>query len=290
MGWKPRVLEKWDQQGIGDNDTLKIITLPKAIIGNIVLTLFGTGGSGTPALDTDPTMIKRVKLKTDKGYVEDVTGTHLRTIARKICGTIPTVTNATGAHTELNVPLYAGRKPRDKKLMYDLRNDSIRQLEIEFGTLIATTAFATTTVKLTITIDEWVGALPAGYKGFIGYREVEDKATGTGKAIFELLKGEKVPCFLIEVATITTVRQVTLTDDKGSFVWARENWRDIMNRDNWESDKATAETTFAVWSFYDDDENLCDVPNLKKVSEPLLTIERGATTTVTSLVQGSLIT
>lgn len=289
MGWKPQVLEKWDQQGVGDSETLKIITLPKAIIANILIVLFGTGGSGTVALDTDPTMITRIKLKTDKGYVLDMTGTQARAIARKICGTIPTVTEATGAHSELDVPIYAGRKPRDKKLMFDLRNDSVRQLEISFGTLIATTAFATTTVKLTINIVEWVGALPAGYKGFIGYREVEDKATGTGKAIFELLKGEKVACFLIEVATITTVRQVTLTDDKGSFVWAKENWRDIMNRDNWESDKETAETTWAVWSFYDEDEDLCDIPDLNKVSEPLLTIERGATTTVTGLVQGSLI-
>jgi len=112
MGWKPRVLEKFDQHGIGDSETSHIITLPKAIIGNIVLTLFGTGGSGTPALDTDPTMIKRVKLKTDKGYVEDVTGTHLRTIARKICGTIPTVTNATGAHRIERASICGKETPR----------------------------------------------------------------------------------------------------------------------------------------------------------------------------------
>ncbi len=288
MGWKRQVLAKWDQQGLADGDTLKSLTLPKALIASILITLFGTGGSGTPALDTDPTMITRVKVKTKKGYQYDATGTQIRTIARKICGTIPTVTNATGAHSELNAPLYFGRKQRDRRLMLDLTEDNIRSLELNFGTLIATTAFATTTVKMTITCDIWVGSKPSGYKGFIGWKEVEDKATGTGKTVFDLFKAVKLAGLLIEVATITTVRQVTLSDMEESFIWGKINWRDLMNLDNWESDKATAETTLAIWAFWDDEDDMTDVPDLSKVGDPILSIERGGTTTITCLVQGIL--
>lgn len=288
MGWKTQVLAKWDQQGLADGDTLKTLTLPKALIACIIITLFGTGGSGTPALDTDPSMITRVKVKTKKGYQYDVTGHQARILARKICGTIPTVTNATGAHSELNVPLYFGRKPKDRRLMLDLLEDNIRSLEINFGTLIATTAFATTTVKMTVTCVMWVGGKPSGYKGFIGWKEVEDKATGTGKATFDLFKGEKVAGFLIEVVTITSVRQVTLSDTKESFIWGKMNWRDLLNIDNWESNKATAETTWAIWAFWDDEDDVSTVPDLSKVGEPILSIERGVTTTVTGLIQGTL--
>lgn len=287
-GWKTQVLADWDQAGIADTDTVKTVKLPQALIGNLQVVLQGTGGSGTIALDTDPTMITRVKIKTDKGYVLDATGTQLRAIARKLLGTIPTVTNGTGAHSLLEVPIYFGRKRRDRRLMLDLRNSTVRSMEINFGTLIATTAFATGTVKMSVMIEEWVGSQPSGYKGFIGWKEVEDKATGTGKAIFELFQGEKCAGLLIEVATITTVRQVTLTDKKESFVWGKINWRDLMNRDNTESDKETAETTWAVWDFWDEEDDLADVPDLSKVAEPVLTIERGATTTVTGAIQGIL--
>lgn len=288
MGWKPQVLEDWDQQGVADSATLSTVKLPKALIGNIVLNLNGTGGSGTIALDTDPTLITRVKIKTDKGYVFDMTGTQIRRLARKLCRTIPTVTEATGAFSQLVVPVYFGRKPRDRRLMLDLRNSNVRTMEISYGTLIATTAFATGTVVLSVYVEEWVGSLPSGYKGFIGWKEVEDKATGTGKATFELFEGEKCAGLLIEVATITTVRQVTLSDKKMTYIWGRINWRDIMNRDNFESDKETAETTWGVWAFWDDEDDLTDVPDLGKVTDPVCMIERGTTTTVTGVIEGIL--
>jgi len=288
MGWKTQVLADWDQAGIADTDTGKTVKLPQALIGNIQIVLQGTGGSGTIALDTDPTMITRVKVKSDKGYVYDATGTQIRAIARKLLGTIPTITNGTGAHSLLEIPLYFGRKRRDRRLMLPLQNSTVRTMEVSFGTLIATTAFATGTVKMSVVIEYWVGALPSGYRGFIGWKEVEDKATGTGKAVFELFQGEKVAGLLIEVVTITTVRQVTLTDKKESFVWGKINWRDLMNRDNTENDKETPETTWAVWDFWDDEDDLPDVPDLSKVAEPVLTIERGATTTVSGVIQGIL--
>jgi len=286
--WKETVLTDYDEAGISDSATIEVVKLPQALISAIHIRLSGTGGSGTIALDTDPTLITRVKIKTSKGYVVDATGTQLRTLARKITGTIPKVGNNTDAYSELVIPIYSGRKVKDKALMLDILNDVVRQMEISFGTLIATTAFATGTVRLSINIVEWIGDKPKQYKGYLGFKEVEDKATGTGKATFELFQGNKLAGLLIEVVTITTVRQVTVSDKKESIQFAKANWRDILNKDNSENDKETAETTWAHWEFYDEGEELEALPDLSKVSDPVCTIERGTTTTVTGVIQQEL--
>jgi len=290
MGWKETVLADYNQKGISDTATLDVVKLDKGVYSGIQIRLNGTGGAGTIALDTDPTLITRVKLKTDKGYIIDATGTQLRVLSRKKTGTIPTVTNATGAYSQLVIPIHFGRKPKDKALMLDIRNSNVRQIEISFGTLIATTAFATGTVKLSVSVLEWVGALPPEYKGCLGFKEVEDKATGTGCATFELFQGNKLAHLLIEVVTITTVAEVTVADKKLTVIFAKKQWRDVLNADNYENDKETAETTWADWEFYDDDESLVDLPDLGKISDPVCLIERGTTTTVTGVIQGELIT
>ena len=291
MGWRKSILADWDNQGIGDATTKKTIKLPPSLIGAVTLNLHGTGGASGVALDTDPTIITRVKLTHDRADILYATGTQLRARARKVCGTIPTITNADGAYSQLVVPLYAGRKPRDRRLLFDFRNSVKRSLEISFSTLIGATVFATTTVALTVTIDEWVGAPPSGYKGFFGFREVEDKATGTYLAVFDLLQNQKLAFVQIEVVTITTIGQVQIKGKKGSTVFLDMQWRDILNMDNYENDKETAETTLAEVDFYDEDDELVDLPDLAKLGEgddPILTIDRGATTSVTCIVQGEL--
>lgn len=283
--WKKTVLADFDEAGIGDSETSKIVKLPKAIISAIILRLHGTGGSGTPAVDD---LIATMKLKTDKGYVTDLRSEDAHAIARQICGTHPTVTNATGAHTEVNQHLYFGRKPRDRSLMLNLLNSNVRTLELTFGTLIATTAWATGTVKLTVTIEEWIGSLPSELKGFISMKEVEDKATGTGKTVFELYQGNKLMGALITISAITSVRQVTIGDKKESVIFAKVNFRDILNIGNIENDLDTAETLIAFLPFYDKQKDLMDIPKLD-MSDPILALERGATTTTSRVVQLDLL-
>jgi len=283
--WKKTVLADFDEAGISDGSSAEIVKLPKAIISAMHIRLHGTGGSGTPSVDD---LIATMKVKTNKGYVTDLRSEDAHAIAKQITGTQPTVTNATGAHTEVNQALYFGRKPRDRSLMLNLLDSNVRTLELTFGTLIATTAWATGTVKLTVTIEEWVGALPSEYKGMISMKEVEDKATGTGKTVFELYQGNKLMGALITVSAITSVRQVTVGDKKESIIFAKVNFRDILNIGNAENDLSSAETVIAFLPFYDKQKDLMDIPKLD-MSDPILALERGSTTTTSRVVQLDLL-
>jgi len=282
MAWKKTVLVDWDSGAIGDSDTSKIIKLPQAVISAIHMRLSGTGGAGTPAVDD---LIATMKIKTDKGYVVDLRSADAKKIARALFGTQPQVVNATGAYTAVNQSLLFGRINRDKALMLDLRNSNVRQLELTFGTLIAATAWATTTVVLTITIEEWIGALPSQYKGFIGAKEVENKLTGTGKAVFDLFQGGKLAGIFIDIGTITTIRQVTIGDKKQTVIFGQDNFRDLLAQHNIEFNPDTAETLDALWALWDDTDNFDTLLPVLSMSDPCVTIERGATTSTSRLVQ-----
>jgi hypothetical protein len=284
MPWKTQVLADYDQKSIADAATIEVVKLPQGIFSSIQLRLSGTGGSGTPAVDA---LIATTKIKTDKGYIWDMRSVDMQKLARALTGRIPTITNATGAYTETNQSLYFGRYPRDKAYMLDLRNSNVRTIELTFGTLIAATAWATTTVVLTITVDEWIGNPPPEYKGCMAWKEVENKATGTGKAIFDLYQGFKVMGIYINIGTITTIRQCTLSDKKLSIIFAQANFRDILNLHNSQYAPDTVETLDALWRFWDwKDLEDTEVPDLSKLSDPAFSIERGATTSTSRIVQG----
>jgi len=285
MGWKRTVLADHDQTNIADGATSHIVKLPKAVISAIHLRLSGTGGATSVAVDD---MIATLKVKTEKGYIVDLRSADAHALARKICGTHPTVTNSDGAYSETTQSLYFGRKPRDRTLMLNLLDSNVRFIELTFETLIDAAAFATGTVRLTVTIEEWIGALPDECKGFVATKEVEDKATGTGKTVFELF-AEKTMALLVVISAITTVRQLTLSDKKESIVFGKVNFRDLLNIDNMEADKETAETLVAQWQFYDKQKDLVSIPDLTKLSDPILALERGATTTTSRVVQQYLL-
>ncbi len=287
MGYKRTVLADYDQKNIADGATIEVIKLPKALISAIHLRLSGDGGSGSPAVDD---LIATMKVKTDKGYVTDLRSEDAHAIATKKCGTHPTMTNAMGAYSETNQALYFGRKPRDQALMIDLRESTVRSIELTFGTLIDTTAFATGTVVLTATIEEWIGVRPEEYKGFLSEKEVENKATGTGKTVFELFQGNKLAGALLTISAIDTVRQVTVSDKRESVGFGKINFRDLLNLDNMEAHKDTVETLIAHWQFYDEELTLVELPDLSKVSDPILALERGTTTTTSRVVQQDLVT
>jgi hypothetical protein len=284
MAFKRTVLADYDQKSISDSATLEIVKLPQAVISAIHMRLSGTGGAGTPAVDN---LIATTKIKTDKGYIFDMRSEDMLVLARKKTGRKPTITNASGAYTEVNQHIYFGRHPKDKALMLNISNSNVRQMELTFGTLVAATAWATGTVVLTITIDEWIGALPSEYKGFLGAKEVENKATGTGKCTFDLFQGGKLASLLINVGTITTIRQVTVGDKKESVQFGKANFRDLLNIHNIEDLNIDAvETLYAHWTFYEDLDKL----PLLTMSDPCVSIERGATTSTTRLVQEDLVT
>jgi hypothetical protein len=286
MAWKNTVLAKWDQASVGDADTTKIVELPQAMISTIQVRLSGTGGAGTPAVDA---MIATSKVKSDKGYIYDARSADMQKIARALTGRIPTITNASGAYTETNQVLFFGRKRRDKSLILDLRSSNVRQLELTFGTLIAATAWATTTVVLTVSIDEWIGAPPAEWQGFISTKEVENKATGTGKCVFDLFKGDKLAGVFINIGTITTIRQVTIGNTSMAMIFGQMNFRDLVNQHNQWFNVDTVETLDALWPLWEDQELFNTALPVLDMADPMVSIERGATTSTARVVQLSLL-
>ena len=286
MGWKTTLLEDYDEKGIADNQTLEVVKLPPSIISSIHVRLSGTGGSGTPAVDN---LISQIKIKTAKGYIFDMRSADMQALAKAKTGRKPQIINATSAYSQTCHNIYFGRYPRDKSLMLNLQNDNVRIMEISFGSLIGNNAFATGTVRLTVTIDEWIGALPSGYRGFFSQKEVEDKATGTGKATFELFSGNKLAGLLINIGTIDTVRQITVSDKSLTTIFAKANLRDLLNKVNSENINVDAlETNYVYWIFYDKEKDLVELPILS-MSDPVCMIERGTTTTTSRVVQIDLV-
>lgn len=285
-GFKKSVLVDWDQGAIADAATSQIVKLPQALISAIHIRLSGTGGSGTPAVDD---LITELKVKTDKNYIYDMLSADCHVLEKHLLGTQPTVTNASGAYTETNHSIYFGRFVRDQSYMLDLRSSNVRQLELSFGTLIASTAWATGTVVLTVTIDEFIGQ-PA-LKGCIGWKLVDNKVTGTGVIPFDLYQGYVTVGILCYVGTITTVRNCILSDKKKSVIFALANFRDLMNQGNAEDNTATADSLYALMKFWGDegDPTPTQFPDLSMLSDPAFIIDRGTTTTTTRVHQGILV-
>lgn len=284
MPWKTQVLLDYDQKGEPDATTLEIVKLPQGLYSSICIRLSGTGGAGPVVVDD---LIATCKLKTDKGYVWDMRSADMRKMSRALTGRIPAVTDAVGAFSQTNQFLYFGRYPRDKAYMLDLTTSNVRQLELTFGTLVAAAGFATGTVVLTITTTEWVGTKPAEFRGGIGWREVANLVTGTGRINVDLLQGFNCPGLFIDVGTVTTVRQCTLGDKKLTVIFGQANFQDLLNIHNSEFYGDTPETLDVLWRSWDW-KDLADtpVPALSMLSDPAFYIERGATTTTVRVVQG----
>jgi hypothetical protein len=287
-GWKDFVHPQFKAQVVGDTGAeARSIQIPRGIYSSLYIRLSGTGGSGTVAIDTDPTLITRVRVKKSGNLIVDATGTQLRAVARHKQGTIPTVSENTSAYSELIVPIFFGRKLKDKAAM--LVADENTRLEMDFGTLVASTAFATGTITISITGVQWIGSIPGAYRGCMTFIEVEDKATGTGRAVYDLIEGRKLASLMIEVATITTVTTVSLSAKSGEPVFMQTEWRDVLNASNFTNDVETAETTLGFIDFYGNDPEIEDLPSLAAIPDPVLVIERGATTTVTAVVQSDIV-
>lgn len=286
MPWKTSILAEWDEGAIGDADTTKIVKLPQALISSLQVRLSGTGGAGAVAVDA---FIATSKVKSDRGYIYDARSADMQKIARALTGRIPTITNGAGVYTETNQILFFGKVKRDKSLMLDLRSSNVRQLELTFATLIAATGFATTTVKLTVTIDEWIGSPDSSYVGFISTKEVESKATGTGKAVFYLFKGDKLAAIFVNIGTITTVRQITISDDKQTSIFGQMNFRDMVNQHNQWFNVDTVETLDALWPLWSYEDVFNTALPVLDMSDPIVSIERGATTSTSRVVQLSLL-
>ena len=146
-----------DGQAVADADTSVTINLPRSNrISEVGWILRGTGGSGTPACEA---LITKAEIIADGvSHIVDASNVQLRDIMQmRMKGNRNEVVNATGAATRVVTSLWMGRYKHDPSMMIPSYLFSTLQLKLTFGTLIATTAFATGTVKLDVFCDELVG-------------------------------------------------------------------------------------------------------------------------------------
>jgi hypothetical protein len=93
----------------------------------------------------------------------------------------------------------------------------------------------------------------------------------------------------INIGTITTIEQCTISDKKESVVFGKANFRDLLNLHNHQLNVDTAETLDVLWALYDESENFDTLLPVLNMSDPILTIERGATTSTSRVVQIDLL-
>lgn len=268
---------------IADAATSYTCDLPRsAMIAAIFIRLYGTGGSGTPAVD-DLITGANIKASAPSETYLDLDSDELRLRAKQLLSIAPAVVNATGAHTEVNLLAMFGRKICDKRLMLDAAKHGTLQLTLSFGTLIATTAWATTTVRLDIEIIQWTESKPSEYKGCIKGLHWTNIVTGTGWKDIELPQGNKYDTICALFSAITTVDEIIFGVDNKKQTPIQTKTCNLLEMMTLMYEWATAETVRLIIDFcYIGTDRAGDIEAAypaPKDHEYTLHVDRGATTT-----------
>lgn len=286
MSWQHSVIK--DEIAVADADTSYSCDLPRGgHIAALLLRLAGTGGAGTPAVEPLITRIVVSGSGPSETYA-DATGVQLNKRAKQLLSTPPVVLNATGAATHANYAVMFGRKLRDKRLMLPARKHGTLQLRLSFGTLIAATAFATGTVKLTVEVIEWVGDPPAEFVGCCKTVQYTALATGTGDTDVELPEGNLLDTLIVIFSAVTTVDDLVLgIDNKKETPYAvKYSW--LVDANTVMYDFATAETLYAFMDLMYEGADRAGAIDQALAMAPersyKLYVSRGATTTTFTLI------
>lgn len=234
---------------IADAATSFMVDLPRsAFIAAIILRLYGTGGSGTVVSDDIITGIN-VKASAPSETYYDMDSDEMRLRAKQLLSIAPAVVNATSAATEINLLLMFGRKIKDKRLMLDAQKHGALQLTLNFGTLIAATVFATTTVRLDVELIIWDGAKPAEYVGCIKSSHWKTIATGTNWLDVELPQGNAFDSIAFLVGTITSIDEIIFGINNKQKTPFASKMQNLLHQNVLEFELATAETVQAIIDF-----------------------------------------
>jgi len=286
MAWQHSVIK--DEITLADTDTSYSCDLPRAgHIAALLVRLAGTGGAGTPAVEA---LVSRIVVSASgpSETYADATGPQINKRAKQLLSTTPPILNATGAATNANYFVMFGRKLRDKRLMLPARKHGTLQLRLSFGTLIAATAFATGTVRLTVEVIEWVGDPPAEFIGCCKTVQYTTLATGTGDTEIELPEGNLLDTLIVNFSAVTTVDDLVLGIDnkKETPFAAKYDW--LLTQNTSMYDFATAETLFAFIDMMYEGADRAGAIDQALTMAPTrsykLHISRGATTTTVTLI------
>lgn len=145
-----------DGLAIGDNDSSVTVKLPRSNrIGEVSYILRGTGGAGTPDLES---LIPKIDIVADGGsHIVDVSNTQMRDLSQmRSKGIRSEIVNASGADSRCVTNILMGRFKHDPDVILPAYRFTTLDLKLTFNTLIASTAFATGTVKLDVFCDEYI--------------------------------------------------------------------------------------------------------------------------------------
>jgi len=267
---------------IADLDTSFNVDLPRSsFIAAIIIRLYGTGGSGTPAVDDLITNF-RVSASAESETYYDIDSDEMRLRAKQLLSIAPSVVNATGAATELNALLLFGRKLRDKRLMLDAAKHGTLSLNLTFGMLIAPTAWATGTVKIDIELIQWTAGKPGEYVGCIKSTHIKTQATGTDQLDVMLPKGNLFDTVVALVGTATTIDEIQISIDNKKKTPFHSLFQNLLEANMLEYEWATAETVQFLIDFCLEGSNregdLALALPAPKDKDIELLIDRGATT------------
>lgn len=219
-----------DGQAIADADTSVTINLPRSNrISSVGFTLRGTGGSGTPAVEA---LITKIEVVADGvSHVINASNLQLRDIMQmRQKGQRNEVVNATGAATRVTTDIWMGRYKHDYQMMIPAYLFSTLHLKLTFGTLIATTAFATGTVKLDVFCDEMVidkNDIPDNDLLLQKIVEVEGFTTpASGDKKITLQRGHLIAALYVRAAGTdgTTVSKFAVKLNNGALIPISETW------------------------------------------------------------------
>lgn len=235
-----------DGEAIADAATSITVKLPRSnFIGGIGVCLRGTGGSGTPACQA---LIQKVEVVANSN--SNIISTHPTTGNRQLRdimqfrrkGVRSEIVNATGAATRVTTDLLMGRYKHDLDIIIPSFLFSSLDLKITFGTLIATTAFATGTVKLDVFVDEWVSpdaARDESYLRNLYIQKVNDlkgsvASAASGDIEFPLNIGEHLLAGIYAYASGTdgtTVTKFKLSLNNGAQTPIADTWLHSQSED-----------------------------------------------------------
>jgi len=269
-------------------------TLPKAPISSIEVRIAGTGGAGTVALAN--TMVSNVKLISEKDKYVDLSTVQLVRREGILEGIPRAITNADGAYSELLLAILAGKKKRDKQLMFDLTDCATRSLELTFdANLVGATRFAASNPFITVTCEAWEGPLPAEYLGYLKQWQVASITTGTGDYTIKDLPVEgKYDEIDVTASAATTLNEglLELWAKNESILWHSELFRDSVNKMNYQRHLDTALTLNALIDLAMNDRfeyDYTQCPDTADMENVHLKVQRGGTTTTLVVCVGTLI-
>lgn len=255
--YQKTIVAKADAVSIDDAATSHEVALPLAnFIDKVTIILQGTGGSGTVDIEN---IIKSVSIIASSNSAIVSTAPsggnrQMRDIYQfRNNGVRSTLKETTDGDSKVITAIMMGRVKHDPLVTLPAFLFSSLTLKVTFDTLIATTAFATGTVKMTVIVEEYVDPELAANEDKLAelfiqrYNDLEGAVAtkASGDYPFDLNLGELLMAGLYCYATGTagtTVSKFVLNINNGSLIPITTTWDELVDENKTDLGIASAIT------------------------------------------------